>query len=95
VKIKGTCKAEGREFLVEQVVAAGGHCPWGGESFEPDYAVVLVDALRDAEEAGTRLETALDKVADIHPAFLLDQASVLGPLRAVLERLDRNIVTRG
>ncbi len=95
MKIKGTCKRDGREFLVEQVVAAGGRCPWDGEPFEADYAVVLVDALRDAEEAGARLETALDKIADLHPAFALEQASVLGPLRSELDRLERNLVRRG
>ena len=58
MKIKGTCKRDGREFLVEQVVAAGGRCPWDGEPFEADYAVVLVDALRDAEEAPTALGSA-------------------------------------
>jgi len=95
VKIKGTCKRDGREFLAEQVVAAGGRCPWDGEPFETDYAVVLVDALRDAQAAGSRLEIALEKVADLHPAFTLDEGSVLGELRAHLATLQRNLVARG
>ena len=95
MKIKGTCKRDGREFLIEQVIAAGGQCPWDGEPFEPDYAVVMVDALRDAAAAGNRLEMAMEKLADLQPAFVLDQEAVLGPLRLQLEKLERNLVRRG
>jgi hypothetical protein len=87
VKIKGTCRHCGREFLVEQVLENGGRCPWDGRPFEPDYAVVLVDALRDAEAAGNTLENALEKIADIGPEFVLDMDSILGEVRAHLERL--------
>lgn len=95
MKIKGTCKRDGREFLIEQVIAGGGQCPWDGEPFEPDYAVTLVDALRDAAAAGNRLETAMEKLADLQPAFVLDQEAVLGPIRLQLEKLERNLVRRG
>jgi hypothetical protein len=95
VKIKGTCKRDGREFLAEQVVAGGGACPWDGEPFQPDYAVTLVNALRDAEEAGTRLEQALEQIADINPEFSLDADSVLASLRSPLERIGRNLVKQG
>jgi len=95
VKIKGTCKRDGREFLIEQVVMGGGECPWDGEPFSADYAVVLVDALRDAEAAGSRLEIALERIADISPAFTLPEASIVGPLRAQIDRLQRNLVHRG
>jgi hypothetical protein len=89
VKIKGTCKRDGRDFLVEQVLFSGGTCPFDGEPFNADYAVTLVDALRDASEAGARLETALKKIADIQPVFTLDQGSIFGPLRTQLDRLER------
>ena len=95
MKIKGTCKRDGREFLIDQVIAGGGACPWDGEPFEADYAVVMVDALRDAAEAGNRLEMALEKLADLQPAFSLDQGSVLGPLRAQLEKPGRNLIRKG
>ena len=42
MKIKGTCKRDDREFLAEQVVELGGECPWDGQPFNADYAVVLV-----------------------------------------------------
>jgi hypothetical protein len=95
VKIKGTCKRDGRDFLVEQVTETGGECPWDGEPFNADYAVTLVNALRDAEEAGSRLEQALGQVADLHPAFTLDAGSIVGPLRASIDRLEQNLITQG
>lgn len=89
MKIKGTCRRCGREFLVDQVLRNGGECPWDGQPFQPDYAVVLVDALRDAQSAGGTLENALEKIADLEPEFVLDVDSVLAQLRGHLERLER------
>ncbi len=89
MKIKGTCRRCGREFLVEQVIENGGRCPWDGKPFQADYAVVLVDSLRDAEAAGNTLENALEKVADIEPEFVLNIDSVIGRIREHLERLER------
>ena len=90
MKIKGTCRRCGREFLVEQVIENGGRCPWDGKPFQADYAVVLVDSLRDAEAAGNTLENALEKVADMEPEFVLDIDSVIGRIREHLERLERS-----
>jgi hypothetical protein len=95
VKIKGTCKRDGREFMVEQVVASGGECPWDGEPFQSDYAVTLVNALREAEEAGSKLEQALDQVADLRPEFTLQAGSVLGSLKTSIERLEQNLIVQG
>jgi hypothetical protein len=95
VKIKGICKRDGREFLAEQVVDLGGECPWDGEPFNADYAAVLVESLREAERLGTGLERALERVASMHPAFTLDEESVLGELRNQLGRLHRNLVRQG
>jgi hypothetical protein len=89
VKIKGTCRRCGRDFLVEQVIRNGGVCPWDGRPFQPDYAVVLVDALRDAEDAGATLENALEKVADLEPEFVLHAETVIAEIRSSLERLER------
>ena len=95
MKIKGTCKRDGRDFMVEQVIAAGGECPWDGEPFNADYAATLVDSLRDAEAAGSALEEALLKVADMNPEFSLSVDSIVGPLREQLARLDKRLVRRG
>ena len=95
MKIKGTCKRDGREFLAEQIVDLGGACPWDGEPFNADYAAVLVESLREAERLGSGLERALERVASLHPAFTLDEESVLGELRTQLGRLHRNLVRQG
>ena len=88
MKIKATCRRDGREFLIEQAVENGGRCPWDGEPLQADYAAVLVDALREADEAGNKLEESLDTIADLHPALILDRESILASLRATLERLE-------
>jgi hypothetical protein len=95
VKIKGTCKRDGRDFFVEQVIDAGGACPWDGQPFNADYAVVLMESLREAERAGTTLERALERVSSLNPAFTLDAESVLGAIRLQLDRLQRNLVRQG
>ena len=89
MKIKGTCRHCGRDVLAEQVIENGGRCPWDGKSLQADYAAVLVGSLIQAESAGNTLENALEKIADVEPALVLDQASVLATIRAHLERLER------
>jgi hypothetical protein len=88
VKIKGTCRRCGREFLVDQVLENGGRCPWDGAPFQADYAAILVEALREAQQAGNQLEEALERVADVHPDLILDKESVLSVLRENLDRLE-------
>ena len=94
MKIKGTCKRDGRDFFVEQVVELGGECPWDGQPFNADYAAVLVESLREAERLGTELERALERVASLNPAFVLEEESVLGEVKTQLARLKRNLVQR-
>lgn len=95
MKIRATCKRDGRDFTVEQVIASGGECPWDGEPFNADYAATLVSALERAEAAGTDLEMALQVIADLHPEFRLHLGTVLEPLREQLERIDMPLVRRG
>jgi hypothetical protein len=95
VKIKGTCKRCGREFFFEQAIAAGGRCPWDGEPFNADYAVVLIEAMRDAERAGTRLEQTLEDIASLRPAFTLDASSVHAKTQAAIDELGKNLITQG
>lgn len=95
MKIKGICKRDGREFFAEQVIELGGECPWDGEPFNADYAATLVESLREAERLGSGLERALERVASLHPAFTLDEESVLGELQNQLGRLHRNLVRQG
>ena len=95
MKIKGTDKRNNRDFLVEQVIESGGASPWDGQPFAPDYAVTLVNALRDAEEAGTALEEALQTIADLRPDLTLDDGSIIAPLQQSLDRLRQNMVKQG
>jgi hypothetical protein len=89
VKVKGTCRNCGREFLVQQVLESEGHCPWCGKAFQPHYTGVLSEALRIAEDAGNTLENALEKVAGMHPAFGLDEDSVLSRIEQHLDEIRR------
>ena len=87
MKIKGTCTRCRRDFLAEQVIENGGGCPWCGEPLNADYAMTLVQVLRDAEEAGTALERALTAVADLAPAMTIDERSVLGETARQVRRV--------
>jgi hypothetical protein len=95
VRIKGTCKRCGREFLADQVIEGGGRCPWDGQPFSADYALSLVDALKVAQVFGTKLERALEEIAEIHPAFTLDRDTVLGSLSRSIASLEENLVRQG
>lgn len=90
MKIRGTCLMCGRDFLVQQILDSQGHCPWCGRPFQPDYTAVLAEALQQAEAAGGSLENALEKIAGMEPALVLDEESVLGQAKAHLEHLRRN-----
>jgi hypothetical protein len=88
VKIKVFHTLCQREVLVRQIVETGGHCPWDGQAFEKDYTAVLVEALEAAEEAGSVLENAFEKIASIEPAMTVDRDSVLGVVDASLAQLN-------
>ena len=93
MKIKGTCHYDGRTFLAEQVVENGGLCPSDGKPLQPDYAAVMVEALRDAERAGNEFEDALERLADLNPAFDIDRESVLAAAEASVGRLQAGVRT--
>ena len=95
MRIKGTCKRCGREFFADQVIESGGRCPWDGQPFSADYALALVEALKAAQVFGTKVERALEEIADIHPAFTLDRDSVLGSLSRSVTSLEANLVRQG
>lgn len=85
MRIRGTCANCGREFLPEQVIGSGGHCPWCGKAFNRDYTALLVQALRRADQAGDVLEDALKDIASIDElAMDIDEESILEPLREAL-----------
>jgi transposase-like protein len=90
MRIRGTCANCGREFLPDQVIEAGGHCPWCGKAFNRDYTSLLVQALRQADQAGNLLEDALQDIASVEElAMDIDEQSVLEPLREALRAIRR------
>jgi hypothetical protein len=89
VTIKGTCGNCGKEFLLEQVIAGAGRCPWCGFVFQAHYTANLMRALQQANAAGDVLEDALRQVAEYKPAFELDDESILEPIRDTLRAQQR------
>jgi hypothetical protein len=90
LKIKVVHDECGREVLVRQILETGGHCPWDGKAFNKDYTAILAEALEAAENHGGVLENALEKIADMHPKLTLDRNSILGPIDAHIDRLNRD-----
>jgi hypothetical protein len=97
LKIKVIHKECGRESLVQQILETQGHCPWDGLPFNSDYTAILAEALETAENAGSVLENALEKISDMEPALKFDQESLIGPLQENIDRLggDRKQPRRG
>ena len=56
---------------------------------------MLVEALREAEDAGSRLEAALEEIAALRPAFTIEAGSVLAKLQAPIGELSKNLITQG
>ena len=84
MKIRGTCQNCGRDFLTQQVLASGGHCWNCGNPYQPHYTAVFTEAIEQAELAGSALEAALERLAGMEPAIVLDEDTVLPALQAHL-----------
>jgi hypothetical protein len=91
LKIKVVHSVCGREVLVHQILESQGHCPWDGKPFNKDYTAVLASALEAAERLGGQLETVLERVAQTGGDMTIEEDSVLGELRAQLDRLNRTV----
>jgi hypothetical protein len=90
VRLKGTCLNCGRDVLVQQIVDAGGHCPWCGIAFNKDYTSILVRELVRAEESGTQFQDAIEQIAEFEGLLLsIDPESVVAPLREPLRAMRR------
>ncbi len=87
MKIKVIHKECGRESLVQQILETQGHCPWDGQAFNRDYTAILTEALETAENAGSVLENALEKIADMEPEMRFDREALIAPLEAHIDRL--------
>ncbi len=97
MKIKVIHRECGRDVYVQQILETQGHCPWDGLPFNSDYTAILAEALETAENAGSVLENALEKISDMEPAMTFDRESLIQPLEGHLDRLkdDRKQQRRG
>lgn len=89
MKIKVFHDLCGREVLVRQILDSRGHCPWDGKAFTRDYTAIMAHALEAAENGGSLLENALEKIASMEADLTIERDSVLGPLVEHLDALDR------
>ncbi len=87
MKIKVIHDVCGRESLVQQIIETQGHCPWDGLAFNKDYTAILTEALETAENAGSVLENALEKISDMEATMTFDRESLIEPLEAHIDRL--------
>lgn len=94
MRIKGTCKSCGREWLATQVVESHGHCPWCGQAFTRDYTANLSRALAAAGTSGQVLEDALQQIADMDPNLELDEDTIIEPIREAIRSMRRRRARR-
>ncbi|HEY7280016.1 MAG TPA: hypothetical protein VID47_00375 [Actinomycetota bacterium] len=87
MKIRGTCQNCGRDFLTQQVLASGGHCWNCGKPYQPHYTAVFAEAIEQAELAGSALEAALERLAGMEPAMVIDEETVLAAIQAHLSAI--------
>jgi hypothetical protein len=89
VKIKVIHDLCGREVMVRQILESNGHCPWDGKAFNRDYTAVLAEALEQAEDSGSVLENALEKIAGMEPSFAIDPHTIVDPIKRNIDALNR------
>jgi hypothetical protein len=89
VKIKVVHDECGRESLVRQILDSAGHCPWDGRPFSADYTAVLAEVLEAAEESGSTLENALEKIAGMNAAMSIEERTLIGPLKEQFAEVNR------
>jgi hypothetical protein len=91
MKIMATCGNCQRDLLLSQLVEGpgiSGWCPWCGTLLAPHYTLLLADTIRRAEQAGTELERALERLGENWARLHVRSESVLDPLRAQLVGAD-------
>jgi hypothetical protein len=87
MRILAVCNNCQRDLLVSQLVEGPqitGRCPWCGTLLAPHYTLLLADAIRRAERAGTELVRALAQFGEGWASLQIRPESVLDPIRAPL-----------
>lgn len=91
MKIKVFHTECGREALVQQIRDSSGHCPWDGKPYSKDYTANLAEALTSAEQAGSALERALDKIVGTSPQLRIEEPSVLDTIQSKLAEINDDV----
>lgn len=95
MKIEGRCRICGRAFPIDVLLAdpqRTGRCPFCGEHFDIHYGALLVESLKQLEQAGTVMQGILERTNSLGPALEIDAATVLEPIREALRA--REVVSK-
>ena len=89
MKVEAKCGTCGRKFLLAQIGEdsdAPGRCPFCGAHFAKQYSTVLVDAVRDAENAATYFSHAMSRLDSMETGFDIDYESLMDEISAQIGR---------
>ena len=84
MKIEGTCDTCYRTFVLSQIGPesdAPGRCPFCGARFARHYTGVLVETVREAEQAGASFVQVLGRLQGIETGFEIDLDRLLNDLQ--------------
>ena len=81
------CGRCGESFALLEVVesSAPAHCPRCGVALAPEYAAVLVSAVRQVVAAAAALDAAGSQLADIAPLLHIDRRALAEGLESSLD----------
>jgi hypothetical protein len=89
MNIEATCDTCKRKFLLSQIGEdsdAPGRCPFCGAHFAKHYSTVLIDAVRDAENAAAYFAHSLDRLEQMETGFRIDYEDLLDEIRKQIGR---------
>jgi hypothetical protein len=87
MKIEAKCDVCGRVFLLSQIGPGSdspGRCPFCGARFARHYSPLVVDWVREAEEAAAQFITTIGRLQGVETGFQID-------LRGLLRELDEQV----
>jgi hypothetical protein len=81
------CGRCGESFPLLEVVDSPtpGHCPRCGVALAPDYAAVLVSAVRQVVAAAVALDASGSQLADVAPLLHIDRRALAEGLESSLD----------
>jgi uncharacterized paraquat-inducible protein A len=87
LSVQAWCGRCGESFPLVEVVDSGtpGHCPRCGVALAPEYAAVLVSAVRQVLAAAAVLEQSGAQLADVAPLLHIDRRALAEELEGSLD----------